>query len=56
MTCERCDVEMEYHPAEPDVGLMISGWSCPACDEDGDTFIQDEGPDGDDYEWRLDDE
>ena len=37
-TCPKCQQEMERQPCEPDVGIMMSGWFCTACDE----FVEDE--------------
>lgn len=32
--CPKCgeDITDSYQPAEPDVGIMSSGWYCPKCD------------------------
>lgn len=45
--CPNCgeDISHTYQPAEPDVGIMTSGWYCEACD-----LIVDEEYDEPDYE------
>lgn len=43
MNCPKCDAEMEHESAEPDVGILVSGWQCTACEE----FVPD---------WDIDDE
>lgn len=29
--CPKCGEAMEYHAAEPDVGILASGFECCAC-------------------------
>jgi len=29
--CPKCGAEMEYHEAEPDVGILDSGFECHSC-------------------------
>lgn len=33
MHCPKCDAELEYEGADPDVGVFGSGYYCEACDE-----------------------
>lgn len=44
--CPKCgaDISDTYQAAEPDVGIMGSGWFCETCDE----FVDDDN-DGSDY-------
>ena len=36
MRCPECGGEMEFHPAEPDVGIPKAWWGCPECGHDED--------------------
>lgn len=37
MNCPHCNAELEHEEAEPDVGIMSSGYYCHACEKLFDT-------------------
>jgi hypothetical protein len=49
--CPKCgaDISETYQSAEPDVGIIGSGWFCDACEE----FVEDDGDDFDFYPEDL---
>lgn len=47
--CPKCgqDISESYQSADPDVGIMSSGWYCDACD-----VVVDDDSDDDYIEWE----